>query len=1164
MSTHQAAQGIKGDTGNGISDISFTSSEENVDTYTITFTNGGTTTFTVTNGKDGAQGIQGIQGVPGKDGRTPVITIVEGIWHVDGVSTHQAAQGVKGDVGNGISDISLTAQIGNIDTYTITYTNGSITTFTVTNGKDGAQGIQGIPGKDGHTPVITIIEGEWYVDGVSTGVPASVKGDDGNGISSIFLSSSEGLVDTYTVIYTNGGTTTFTVTNGAQGIQGIQGIPGKDGHTPVITIVDGFWCVDGENTHQWAIGVKGDVGNGISDISLTSQDGNTDTYTITFTDGNTTTFTVTNGKDGESVRLGENGNWWIGATDTGVKAKGDYELMYNSAAVSVDWYDESESVYYINDIYDFNGIAYLVNEEDISFEGKTIILNADLDFEGVRINTIGDFRNSFRGTFDGGNHSLFGIKWDERYGVLCEDPDRGYNGEQLRVYILGLFYYNYGTIKNIEIRGFDIDLLTYDAFINAHTDACSLLAVNNYGQISGIRAYGSSRIVADGKDDSSGSVPLVKYNVGTVSDCEIVMNTELAVTTRVRVATVVSQNDGIVKDCDVSGNVLLKIVDGTELSVGGVVLVSTRGSSIIGCTSSVNVVIDGGVNSAFIGGIAADVDYGTVDDCMFDGVVRVNAENDKTSSWYVAGIVASMLNNSEYARSEVIDCTSSGEIFVNIKDSVYNTDYLMVYVGGIIADGKFNGLVDGCLFMGRILVNFESGSEYSFAYIGGIFGDNDKGIHTLENNDYTTTVTDCVNAGQIYLAGDFHSGFVGGIAGRTYLSSYVDSSLMNTAINKITYDSCRFEGEIKASNDRQYGLLLGGIAARAGSVTLKGCSVSGRVELTSLVDICYGEVVADAGYSVFLDGGKTKTRVENCAYGNTVCIGLNEYNLKNIMGISDTTEFVMPITAEQLLGKENYALLSGGEREFYIQLFTWATEISNHEYAYEYEKLYGVFSGGFYGMIVLEPYGIDPDRAVDIYNLFLFDFPELVRLTPTGAAISTDGKEFAFSLSDRYDGSAHSEADDIASLDAIVDAMLNNTAGMSDYEKLEYAFELLLSASEYAFDGEGNPITNENTITLIGALIDGYAVCEGYAMAFNFLCDALGISSFVIVSEELDHAWNIVELDGAWYFVDTTWSDTSSDAYFLLGGAAFEESHGTFDELLDYPELSENDYTLAA
>ena len=60
-----------------------------------------------------------------------------------------------------------------------------------------------------------------------------------------------------------------------------------------------------------------------------------DTYTITLTNGNTYTFTVTNGKDGADGKdgengkdgltpfIGENGNWWIGATDTGVKAAAD-------------------------------------------------------------------------------------------------------------------------------------------------------------------------------------------------------------------------------------------------------------------------------------------------------------------------------------------------------------------------------------------------------------------------------------------------------------------------------------------------------------------------------------------------------------------------------------------------------------------------------------------------------------------------------------------------------------------------------------------------------------------------------------------------------------------------------------------------------------------------
>ena len=173
-----------------------------VDTYTITYTDGTTTTFTVTNGEKGDkgdQGIQGIQGVPGADGHTPVITIQDGYWYIDGVNTNQAAQGVKGDTGNGISDISKTGTNGLVDTYTITYTDGTTTTFTVTNGEKGDKGNTGAAGADGV------------------------------GIAKIEKTSSDGNVDTYTITLTNGTTYTFTVTNGTNGTDGKDGKDGVDG-----------------------------------------------------------------------------------------------------------------------------------------------------------------------------------------------------------------------------------------------------------------------------------------------------------------------------------------------------------------------------------------------------------------------------------------------------------------------------------------------------------------------------------------------------------------------------------------------------------------------------------------------------------------------------------------------------------------------------------------------------------------------------------------------------------------------------------------------------------------------------------------------------------------------------------------------------------------------
>ena len=91
-----------------------------------------------------------------------------------------------------------------------------------------------------------------------------------NGISSIEKTSTSGLVDTYTITYTNGNTSTFEVTNGADG---------QDGAT----------------------------GNGISSIEKTSTSGLVDTYTITYTNGNTSTFDVTNGQNGIDGQDGTNG-----------------------------------------------------------------------------------------------------------------------------------------------------------------------------------------------------------------------------------------------------------------------------------------------------------------------------------------------------------------------------------------------------------------------------------------------------------------------------------------------------------------------------------------------------------------------------------------------------------------------------------------------------------------------------------------------------------------------------------------------------------------------------------------------------------------------------------------------------------------------------------------
>lgn len=107
-------------------------------------------------GPSGAQGEKGNDGKDGEDGESPTITISEdGYWVINGVKSNVKATGQKGEEGQkgkdgvSIQNIEKTSTSGSVDTYTITYSDGSTSTFKVTNGVDGSQGIQGEKGDTG-------------------------------------------------------------------------------------------------------------------------------------------------------------------------------------------------------------------------------------------------------------------------------------------------------------------------------------------------------------------------------------------------------------------------------------------------------------------------------------------------------------------------------------------------------------------------------------------------------------------------------------------------------------------------------------------------------------------------------------------------------------------------------------------------------------------------------------------------------------------------------------------------------------------------------------------------------------------------------------------------------------------------------------------------------
>lgn len=75
--------------------------------------------------------------------------------------------------------------------------------------------------------------------------------------------------------------------------------------------------------------------------------------------------------------------------------------------------------------------------------------------------------------------------------------------------------------------------------------------------------------------------------------------------------------------------------------------------------------------------------------------------------------------------------------------------------------------------------------------------------------------------------------------------------------------------------------------------------------------------------------------------------------------------------------------------------------------------------------------------------------------------------------------------------------------------------------------------------TAYGALVNGKAVCDGYAHAFQLLCSKMGIACSIIEGtsdfndgKEEGHMWNCIKLGDDWYNVDVTWNDINSAQFF--------------------------------
>jgi len=126
----------------------------------------------------------------------------------------------------------------------------------------------------------------------------------------------------------------------------------------------------------------------------------------------------------------------------------------------------------------------------------------------------------------------------------------------------------------------------------------------------------------------------------------------------------------------------------------------------------------------------------------------------------------------------------------------------------------------------------------------------------------------------------------------------------------------------------------------------------------------------------------------------------------------------------------------------------------------------------------------------------------------------------------------HYDADTYKAMMAEVDERAEEMVGdlkdndaLSDVQKTLLVHDRLANFCEYTLIEDTNAPEFLTTHSIYGAMVTGDAVCQGYAAAYTYMLDKLDIPSYICVSTALNHAWNIVYVNGNYYHVDVTFDD---------------------------------------
>lgn len=200
----------------------------------------------------------------------------------------------------------------------------------------------------------------------------------------------------------------------------------------------------------------------------------------------------------------------------------------------------------------------------------------------------------------------------------------------------------------------------------------------------------------------------------------------------------------------------------------------------------------------------------------------------------------------------------------------------------------------------------------------------------------------------------------------------------------------------------------------------------------------------------------------------------------------------------------------------------------------------------------------DFEQVQKINNYVLYDHPEIYYLDYFELQNQVDICNYI----PTYSYSKKEQKEITAQLEAIRNEFISTIPGdASDYDKLKLIYQYVIDKCHYVDGAKDNQY-------ITSSLLYGETVCSGYVKAIQYLSEAVNINSAYIVGKELGasdddeyHAWNLINLEGDYYYLDATWGDYDSEgiAFALMNYFMFDSN----DMLKYYEPLDQYETTVA-